>query len=44
MDEFRMTRRLSAGLPDTFVPVSGSRGCDEVAADVHDARTGGWTE
>jgi len=44
MDEFTMTRRLSAGFPDTFVPVSGSRGCDEVAADVHDARTGGWAE
>jgi hypothetical protein len=44
MDEFTMTRRLSAGFPDTFVPVCGSRRCDVVAADVHDARTGGWAE
>lgn len=44
MDEFAMTRRLSAEFPDTFEPVSGSRGCDEVASDVHDARTVGWAE
>ena len=44
MDEFTMTRRLSAGFPDTFVPVSRSRGCDKIAADVHDARTGEWAE
>jgi hypothetical protein len=44
MDEFTMTRRLSAGFPDTVVPDSGRRGRDEISSDVHDARTGGWAE